>query len=103
MGIGISTCLLGQRVRSNRTMKYKLSCMAALGVASGCLASDWPEWRGPHRDGQFTGAAWLDQLNPDHLQKGWRVAGLANSPWKLRPKAKELAVTRLLADLQRRQ
>lgn len=37
------------------------------------LASDWPQWRGPGRDGQFTGAAWPDRLDTNHLEQVWRV------------------------------
>ena len=37
-------------------------------------ASDWPQWRGPQRDGQFTGPPWPDQLGTNQLQQIWRVA-----------------------------
>ena len=37
------------------------------------LAADWPQWRGPQRDGQFTGGAWPDKLDTNHLQQVWRV------------------------------
>ena len=33
---------------------------------------DWPQWRGPTRDGQVAGAAWPDDLKPDHLDVAWR-------------------------------
>lgn len=36
-------------------------------------AADWPQWRGVSRDGQFTGAAWPDKLDTNHLQRIWRV------------------------------
>lgn len=36
-------------------------------------ADDWPQWRGPQRDGQFTGPAWPDKLDPNHLRQLWRV------------------------------
>ena len=35
--------------------------------------SDWPQWRGPQRDGQFTGPAWPAKLDTNHLQRSWRV------------------------------
>jgi outer membrane protein assembly factor BamB len=54
-------------------MKFIFSCLAALAFASVCIASDWPQWRGPHRDGQFTGTAWPDKLDASHLQEAWRV------------------------------
>ncbi len=38
-----------------------------------CPALDWPQWRGPNRDGQFTGATWPEQFDTNHLQRIWRV------------------------------
>ena len=35
-------------------------------------AADWPQWRGPQRDGQFTGSAWPDKLDTTHLEQVWR-------------------------------
>lgn len=32
----------------------------------------WPQWRGPSRDGQWTGPAWPDRLSKDSLQLLWR-------------------------------
>jgi len=36
-------------------------------------AADWPQWRGPQRDGHFTGSTWPDSLDTNHLQRLWRV------------------------------
>jgi len=36
-------------------------------------AADWPQWRGPQRDGHFRGAAWPDKLDTNHLVLTWRV------------------------------
>ena len=36
-------------------------------------AADWPQWRGPQRDGQFSGPAWPDKLDNNHLRQVWRV------------------------------
>lgn len=35
--------------------------------------ADWPQWRGPQRDGQFTGPAWQAKLDVNHLQQTWTV------------------------------
>ena len=35
--------------------------------------SAWPQWRGPTRDGQFTGPKWPEKLDTNHLQRTWRV------------------------------
>lgn len=34
---------------------------------------DWPQWRGPHRDGQVAGPAWPERLGQGALQPLWRV------------------------------
>ena len=55
-------------------MKTKL--MTALFIFLGAAllpAADWPQWRGPTRDGHFTGAAWPDKLDTNHLQRIGRV------------------------------
>ena len=55
-------------------MKTKL--MTALFIFLGAAllpAADWPQWRGPTRDGQFAGVAWPDKLDTNHLQRIWRV------------------------------
>lgn len=33
------------------------------------FGSDWPQWRGPQRDGHCTGAAWPDKLDTNHLRQ----------------------------------
>jgi outer membrane protein assembly factor BamB len=37
------------------------------------LDSDWPQWRGPNRDGIVAGAKWPDSFKPDRLKEIWRV------------------------------
>ncbi len=44
-----------------------------LSSISALHAADWPQWRGPTRDGQLTGAAWPDKLDTNHLKQAWRV------------------------------
>jgi outer membrane protein assembly factor BamB len=48
-----------------------------LGAATAAPAEsrpDWPQWRGPTRDGQVpAGAGWPDKLDKDHLTLRWRV------------------------------
>lgn len=34
---------------------------------------DWPQWRGPTRDGMATGPRWPARLGPDALKQRWRV------------------------------
>jgi outer membrane protein assembly factor BamB len=37
------------------------------------LAEDWPQWRGPTRDGQFRGNSWPESLDEKSLVQAWRV------------------------------
>lgn len=46
------------------------SCVA---TAEPPPAAGWPQWRGPHRDGQVTDAEWPAQLNAESLELLWRV------------------------------
>lgn len=48
--------------------------LLAVGLAASWLqASDWPQWRGPNRDGHSPGPAWPDRLDTNHLRPVWRV------------------------------
>lgn len=49
------------------------SWLPLLSISAGLLAGDWPQWRGPQRDGQFTGPSWPDKLDASHLRQVWRV------------------------------
>lgn len=43
--------------------------------ASDKSSHDWPQWRGPKRDGQVSGdPKWPDALNEGRLKQAWRVA-----------------------------
>lgn len=37
------------------------------------LASDWPQWRGPNRDGSVKNAKWSASLAEPSLKQAWRV------------------------------
>jgi outer membrane protein assembly factor BamB len=42
-------------------------------LAAGLLhAADWPQWRGPNRDGSLPGESWPDKLT-GHLEKLWTL------------------------------
>lgn len=47
---------------------------ATFGVGRGsALADVWPQWRGPSRDGKYSGADWPDSLQGERLKQRWRV------------------------------
>ena len=55
-------------------MKTKFVTILYLLSAVSCFpANDWPQWRGPSRDGQFSGGTWPDRLDTNHLRQLWRV------------------------------
>ncbi|WP_439622421.1 outer membrane protein assembly factor BamB family protein [Gemmata sp.] len=58
-----------------------LSLVAAVLAAAGAPAvpADWPQWRGPTRDGVAPGPAWPDTLTGDALKQVWRVENLGPS------------------------
>ena len=59
---------------SPSSMKTKLPTMLCLLLSAVALpAADWPQWRGPQRDGQVAGGAWPGQLDTNHLQQVWRI------------------------------
>lgn len=45
--------------------------MSLIGAAA--TDSNWPQWRGPKRTGEFAGPGWPDTLDDAHLKRMWRV------------------------------
>tara|TARA_B100000029_G_scaffold51134_3_gene46531 strand:- start:3550 stop:4800 length:1251 start_codon:yes stop_codon:yes gene_type:complete len=44
-----------------------------LSLVSNTFAADWPQWRGPNRDGKLTGVSpWPDSVDGRHLKVSWR-------------------------------
>ncbi|MFM8470500.1 MAG: PQQ-binding-like beta-propeller repeat protein [Limisphaerales bacterium] len=55
-------------------MKTMLTaCLFLVSISSVLQAGDWPQWRGPARDGQVQGAPWPEKLDTNHLQRTWSV------------------------------
>ncbi|MCU1265849.1 MAG: Serine/threonine protein kinase [Acidobacteria bacterium] len=49
-----------------------LSITAVVLLTSGSLIADWPQWRGPNRDGKVTDAS-LPQTWPKALKEEWKI------------------------------
>lgn len=67
MRLLFATLLLGVLALGSTTI------VAADQEDAGASRSNWPQWRGPSRDGQVKGAAFPDRLEKDSLEKLWRV------------------------------
>ena len=48
-------------------------------LSAGEAQADWPQWRGPSRDGIVAGPAWPNTLSGDALKQVWRVDDLGPS------------------------
>jgi outer membrane protein assembly factor BamB len=42
-------------------------------IASVARGEDWPQWRGPTRDGQYRGPSWPESLDEKSLTQAWQV------------------------------
>jgi outer membrane protein assembly factor BamB len=56
---------------ANRSIGLIVACVALIG-ASGALAQDWPQWRGPNRDGKAVGFT-APQAWPTALAEEWKT------------------------------
>ncbi|MFM8577666.1 MAG: PQQ-binding-like beta-propeller repeat protein, partial [Planctomycetaceae bacterium] len=55
-------------------MLRSLMCGAlAAACASSVSAEEWPQWRGPNRDGFVSAGAWPDGLETSRLERRWRI------------------------------
>ncbi len=55
------------------TAAFVATSLSALVLNTASATSDWPQWRGPSRDGQVGGDAWPEKLDTNHLRETWRV------------------------------
>ncbi len=56
---------------ANRLIGVMVGCVILIGAA-GALAQDWPQWRGPNRDGKVTGFT-APQTWPKALAEKWKT------------------------------
>ena len=62
-----------QRLLSQGPMTLLLLLACAVSVSAEDAPADWPQWRGPSRDGMVASSTWPDRLQGDVLQQRWRV------------------------------
>lgn len=74
---GWASYWIGMSVRAIRSMAARASFgLGLLGLGwmvAAVHGADWPQWRGPERDGKCVGTAWPDRIDAGHLHEGWRV------------------------------
>ncbi|HKQ50230.1 MAG TPA: PQQ-binding-like beta-propeller repeat protein [Phycisphaerae bacterium] len=55
-----------------RPLVRSLAVFLAMGVCTACLADDWPEWRGPARDGVWRETGIIKKFDKPQLDIVWR-------------------------------
>jgi len=48
--------------------------LAWLAAGNLVFGADWPQWRGPQRNGQAMGETWPQGIGPESLKQTWRLA-----------------------------
>ncbi len=63
-----------RRIRTSILLTSAFSVLYASPLQAADLAFDWPQWRGPTRDGQVEGPKWPTSLSQDQLEVNWSVS-----------------------------
>lgn len=59
--------------RRDFVVRFLAGALAGASGAGTLRADIWPQWRGPNRDGKYSGADWPESLQGERLQRKWRV------------------------------
>jgi len=59
--------------KARLTIAALVSAVHLLASTADSETAPWPQWRGPTRDGQVSGATWPGKLDTNHLQQTWSV------------------------------
>lgn len=60
----------------NRRLNIHVWLLTAAGFAAAALADDWPQWRGPHRDGKSAETGLLKEWPAEGPPLVWKTTGL---------------------------
>ena len=61
--------------------------MVLLSISAAAFADDWPQWRGPLRDGVWRETGLVERFTADRIPHRWKVplgsgyTGPTNGPW----------------------
>src|SRR5687767_8888790 len=55
-----------------RAMFFLCLCVLCFAISS-AYAEDWPQWRGPNRDGVWRESGIVDHFDSDRLEPVWRA------------------------------
>ncbi len=58
---------------SLRSISIATACFVLLGATNCCVSEDWPQWRGPDRDGVWHETGLIDRFTTPQLPIKWRV------------------------------
>ncbi len=56
-----------------RTGKWLIATLAAALTVQSVRADDWPQWRGPHRDGEWRETGIIEKFTADKVTIRWRM------------------------------
>ena len=59
--------------KARLTLAALVSAVHFFASAADFEPAPWPQWRGPTRNGQVSGATWPDKLDTNHLQQTWSI------------------------------
>src|SRR5207253_491162 len=63
----------GTRMPRSSLAAWSIAILLLIGGSSSLHADDWPQWRGPQRDGVWRETGIVEKFTSDHLPIVWRA------------------------------